>query len=69
MTMSVNVAHHGPDAYTTLVVIEDRTYDVANERMTDNWHEADRFTLAAGEHRTVYLHSSCRLRVEEVQGE
>lgn len=67
MTMSVNVAHHGPDAYTTLVVIEDRTYDVANERMTDNWHEADRFTLAAGEQRTVYLHSSRRLRVEEVQ--
>lgn len=66
MTMSVNVAHHGPDSYGLKVTIEDYYAGGTQQQIEPpEWRKGESFTLKAGEHRTVYVHSTRRLTVEE----
>lgn len=66
MTMQVNVAHHGPASYVTVVTVEDRVFDFVTQKHTDEWRKAEEFQLVAGQHRGVYLHSTRRLTVTEI---
>jgi len=69
MTMNVNIAHHGHDQYVTTVITEDQVYDGEAKAMSSEWREVDRFTLMAGQHRTVFLTSTRRVRLEEAKAE
>lgn len=66
MTMQINVGHHGPDAYVTVVTVEDRVFDFVTQKHTDEWRKAEEFQLVAGQHRSVYLHSTRRMVVTEI---
>lgn len=65
MTMSVNIAHRGPDSYVSIVTVEDRVFDHGAQKYTDEWVLADKFTLNAGQHRDVTIHSTRRVMVVE----
>lgn len=49
------------------VEVRDRVYDHTANAYTDDWGLADSFVLKQTEKREVYIHSSRRLIVDEVE--
>ena len=69
--MTTRVKLECPDSshWHVKVEIRDRVYDFEAKRMTDDWTLAESFVLKQGDSREVYITSTRKLSVEEVEPE
>ena len=66
MTTKVIVSCPDTSHWAVRVYVEDRVFDFGTQKFKDEWSRSDVFNLNPEEKREVYVHSSRRLTIVEV---
>lgn len=67
MTTRVAIACPDNSHWSLEIVTQDKVYDHAEEKMTDEWRKVGSITIRPGGKHETYIHDSRRLLIQEVE--